>query len=581
MAGSLQHFDGLALAAVVAELAAYGEARIDKVGQPSAHELCLQLRAGGTNLRLYVNLQDQWARMHLVTRALGNVPVPAGFTMQLRKHLEGSRLLRVEQPGLERVVRLVVAGRDELGDPYERHLVLELIGKFANAFLVDARQDTILGCLRPVTEAMCQVRQLGPGLPYDPPPAPVDKIPFMEADAAAVLVALGMAPRVSEALVAGLAGLSRLSARQLLEALGVDPGLAVASLTQAERDALVAAVLGVRDRVRAGRFWPRATAEGWALWWAGPGEPPVGPGASAVLEAYFGGRQAATRLAERRRVLGREVAERERRLTERLATWEEALAKAEGADRHRELGDLLAAHMHLLRPGLEALEVEDWFGEAGGRVTIPLDPRLTPSENIQRCFRRYQKARNGRRAATELLATGREEAAYMASVVSAVALAPELADLEEIAQELGLVKAPVPRRGQAAPTPQPLRLVSSDGLPLLVGKNNRQNEFVTFQAAHAGDWWLHTQGIPGAHVVIRTSDEVPTRSLHEAATLAAWFSQARESSRVPVVYTRRRHVKKPRGARPGMVIYEQERTLFVTPDPAVVDALLQTQNARS
>jgi predicted ribosome quality control (RQC) complex YloA/Tae2 family protein len=237
--------------------------------------------------------------------------------------------------------------------------------------------------------------------------------------------------------------------------------------------------------------------------------------------------------------------------------------------------------MHLLRPGLEALEVEDWFGEAGGRVTIPLDPRLTPSENIQRCFRRYQKARNGRRAATELLATGREEAAYMASVVSAVALAPELADLEEIAQELGLVKAPAPRRGQAAPAPQPLRLVSSDGLPLLVGKNNRQNEFVTFQAAHAGDWWLHTQGIPGAHVVIRTSDEVPTRSLHEAATLAAWFSQARESSRVPVVYTRRRHVKKPRGARPGMVIYEQERTLFVTPDPAVVDTLLQTQNARS
>jgi predicted ribosome quality control (RQC) complex YloA/Tae2 family protein len=237
--------------------------------------------------------------------------------------------------------------------------------------------------------------------------------------------------------------------------------------------------------------------------------------------------------------------------------------------------------MHLLRPGLEALEVEDWFGEAGGRVTIPLDPRLTPSENIQRCFRRYQKARNGRRAATELLATGREEAAYTASVVSAVALAPELADLEEIAQELGLVKAPAPRRGQAAPAPQPLRLVSSDGLPLLVGKNNRQNEFVTFQAAHAGDWWLHTQGIPGAHVVIRTSDEVPTRSLHEAATLAAWFSQARESSRVPVVYTRRRHVKKPRGARPGMVIYEQERTLFVTPDPAVVDALLQTQNARS
>ena len=215
-------------------------------------------------------------------------------------------------------------------------------------------------------------------------------------------------------------------------------------------------------------------------------------------------------------------------------------------------------------------------------MTITLDPRLTPSENVQRFLKRYQKARNSIKAVTDLLETGRAEAAYLGQVDTSIDQAAEERDLAEIAVELAQasgrpVEQAPPRRGQPPePPPQPLRLTSSDGLPILVGKNNRQNEFVTFKEARAGDLWLHTQIIPGSHVVVRAEGEVPERTLHEAATLAAWFSQARESSRVPVVYTLKRHVRKPRGAKPGMVLYEQEKTLFVTPDPAVVEALLAT-----
>lgn len=579
MAPSLQFFDAVALAAVCAELNALGEARIDKVGQPSNHELYLQLRAGGQNHKLYINVRDQWARLHLTRRPLGNLPVPSGFTMQLRKHLEGSRLLRVEQLGLERVARLVVAGRDELGDPFERVLVVELIGKYANMFLVDAQDEDVMGCLRPVTEAMCGVRQLGAGLPYDPPPVQAGKVSFLDATEPMILACLAEPGRLADRLVARFAGLSKVAAGQLLVELGLPPAVETEALESL--DELLDGLRRAQDALRAGRFHPRlAASPGWdyTIWGvaqAGPNE------VSALLDAYYGGREDRARLDEQRRKLGVEVEALAKKQRDRLAGWEQTAAKAEGAERQKELGDLLTAHMYLLRPGMDGLEVDDFYAAEGApaRVVVPLDPQLTPSQNVQRYFKRYQKARNGQKAVQELLDAGRTEAAYLAEVATAIALAPEARDLVEIAAEVATLQGkpagPAPRRGAPPePPPAPLRVTSSDGLPILIGKNNRQNEHVTFKEAHAGDLWLHTQIIPGSHVVVRADGEIPEATLHEAATLAAWFSQARESSRVPVVYTLKRHVRKPRGAKPGMVIYEQEKTLFVTPDPAVVEALL-------
>lgn len=582
MAATLQFFDAVALAAVTNELNGLGEARIDKVGQPSTYELYLQLRAGGKNLRLYINVRDQWARLHLTRRTPANVPVPSGFTMQLRKHLEGSRLLRVEQLGLERVVRLVVAGRDELGDPFERILVVELIGKYANMFLVDAQNEEVMGCLRPVTEAMCQVRQLGPGLPYDPPPVPAGKVSFLDASEADFLACLAEPGRLADRLVTRTAGLSKAAAGQLLAALGLAADVPTDAIEGLE--ALLAGLARAQASLRAGIFAPRLSAgPGWdyTMWGVGPGNAPDGPAASELLDAYYGGREDRAQLEERRRKLTVEVDGLAKKQRERLAGWEATAAKVEGAERQRELGDLLTSHMYLLSAGMASIEVDDFFAAEGAptRVVVPLDPQLTPSQNVQRFFKRYQKARNGYKAVQDLLSVGRTEAAYLAEVATAIALAPETRDLTEIAAELAVLQGkpagPAPRRGAPPePPPAPLRLISSDGLPILVGKNSRQNEHVTFKEAHANDLWLHTQIIPGSHVVVRAEGPIPETTLHEAATLAAWFSQARESSRVPVVYTLKRHVRKPRGAKPGMVIYEQEKTLFVTPDPEVVAALL-------
>lgn len=566
MSGKVQFFDAIALSAVVAELQPLVDGRVDKVGQPSYHELYLTIRANGRNVKLYFNLRDAWARLHLTNAALGNVPTPTAFTMLLRKYMEGARLLRVEQVGLERAVRLVVAGRDELGDPYERVLVAELIGKYSNMFLLD-RDGQIMGALRSVTEEMCQARQLGTGLPYAEPPVAANKVPFDAATDADVMAAIAEEGKLVDRLSARFSGISRVALAQLLAAAGL--GVHAPTDEIEDLDRLLATLSRARESLKARRFHPRRERGPlweYNVWWLEDGAPPETPGVSALLDGYYGGLEAEAKLAERRRQLRVQAAERLRKQRDRLSEWERSLAKSEGAERERELGDLLTSHMYMLAPGMREAAVTDYFHPDAPTITLNLDPQLTPSENVQRHFRRYQKLRNSKLALDGLLAEGRIELAYLEAIATAIEQATEPRDLDEVAEELDPSARPQPRRGAAPePPPQPLRFVSSDGLEMLVGKNNKQNEYLTFKLARPNDVWLHTQNIPGSHVVVRADGPVPEATLHEAAQLAAYYSQARDSSQVPVVYALKRHVKKPKGGKLGMAIFEQEKTLFVNP----------------
>ncbi|MEB3198679.1 MAG: NFACT family protein [Candidatus Sericytochromatia bacterium] len=571
----MQHVDGLALAAVVSELRALGEPRIDKVGQPSHGELYLNLRAAGQNHRLYISVQNQFARLHLTRRPLTNLAVPTGFTMQLRKHLEGARLVRVEQVDLERVAVLVVAGRDELGDPYERRLVIELIGKYANLFLVDGGTEKILGCLRPVTEAMCGVRQLAGGLPYDPPPLPSGKCALGalgEADLARILAQPG---RLADALSRAIAGFGRSTAQQLLLTAGWDPAIEVSAVSL---ELLRGVLQRAASSLSRGWFGPRrldGEALDFSMWWLGDTAPVGAASASAVLDDYFGGHEQATRFLTLQRRLRQEVDARLTRQAERMATWQAAIAQASEAERVRELGDLLTAHMHLLQVGQKVVTVSDYFREGAPPLEIALAPDLSPTRNVQAYFKRYQKLRNAARVSLTLQEAGALEQRYLEQLAASLDWAGELRDLEELAAELAS------SNGKAAPAnpagrrpPQPLTLEHPSGARLLVGRNSRQNDLVTFKEARPSDWWLHTRDGPGCHVVIRSASEPGESLLREAALLAAWFSPARHSSQVAVVYTRKKHVKKIPGGPPGLVRYEQERTLFVTPDAERVGTLL-------
>jgi len=578
----MQTVDSLTLAAVARELNARLEgARLEKIHVPTATEMIWQLRGYREVFRLLFSVRGSFSRLHLTESRPDNPAQPPMFCMLLRKHLEGSRILRVEQVGLERVIQVVTTGRDELGDPIERVLVAELTGKHSNLILLDRPDGTVLGSLRTVTQAMSRERQIYAGIPYDPPPVPANRRDPRDVSGADLLDMLSTGGTLDAAILAGVHSLSKIAIAQICEDAGLSPKTPAQEVESEGLARLAATWEQAITNIRAGVFHAqREAGKTWdyrVLWTRAEAPPPSD--ANALLDGYYRGIETGERLEAMRATLAKDVKERLSKLATRQERIREGVLAGERAEEQKQWGELILAYGYGLKPGAEALEAPNHYLEDAPLIRIPLDTRLTPTENAQRYFRRYQKAKAGVEVSERLLAEGLEEIRYWESVSTAIAQATRLEDLLEVRQELNPevpAKGRPPRGTKKTPEAQPSRFVSSDGLEILVGRNNRQNDLLTLKLARPDDWWFHTQIIPGSHVLVRTSGgELPERTRDEAAMLAAWYSQARASSKVPVVFTKKRFVKKPSGAKPGMVIYEQERTLFVTPDAEAIARLAQ------
>jgi predicted ribosome quality control (RQC) complex YloA/Tae2 family protein len=577
-------FDSAVMTAVVRELhTKLAGGRVSKIYQPGPDELILMIYAGGANWRLLLSAHPRWARLHLTAAEKRNPPVPPTFCMLLRKHLEGGRLLAVTQPGRERLARLTVGSTDELGNPVEYVLVAEVMGKHSNLVLVGPG-GRIIDSARRVTEAVNRYREILPGLPYVPPP-PTGKA---DPDAAAPEQFAGLAAALPawQAVLERFDGLGPLLAREAVVRAGGAPDAALASI-DAGRLAAAVRELGSPTAYQPSLLYtPEGRLKEFHVLplrsWVGPAEPFTSPG--ECLDAYYIRREEEERFAALHGSLARTVRDALARVRRKIGLQEESLSGAEEADRYRLLGELLTANIWRVAKGQELLTAENYHD--GRPVAIPLDPRLSPAENAQAYYRRYQKARSGLAAIREQLARSAEELRYLEQVEAALASASSLPDLEEIRRELheegylggeprgaerGGEKRREAGRGRAERPAPPVSIRSSDGLEIWVGRNNRQNDYLTLRLAAPTDYWLHTKEIAGSHVILRVppGSQVPEQSLHEAAALAAWYSKARLSAAVPVDYTLRKHVRKPAGARPGMVIYDNQRTLYVTPDPAL------------
>jgi predicted ribosome quality control (RQC) complex YloA/Tae2 family protein len=537
--------DALLLAAVVREL---GERtlhmRIERIVQPAEAELVLQLRGPAGKARVLCSADPRFARILLTDGRVEGPATPPPFCQVLRRHLEGGRIAGIEQlPPLERVAVLHVAARDELGSPARRRLVVELIPPQPNILLLD-EAGRILDCLRRIPR-----RDAIPGRPYQAPAPQPGRIDPLGPDAQARLAAAwpGLSGTPAERLAAAVAGLSPRMARLALER-GPDPAAALAALAAA---------------LRSGDLAP----------YVGGGSP------SAICEASVGERLAAAqRERARQRVLQALRAHRTRlaRKQERQAA---ELAEAEQADQHRRWGELLLARMPAIPPGATAVAVAD-LADPDRPVQVPIPPGArSPAAAAQAHFRRYAKAKRARALVQAQLAATRAEAAQLDDLMVAAETAEDTAQLEALADELvasGYLRAhPARRRPQrtgavpAARAPRPLAFRTDDGLTVLVGTSALGNDELTLRTARPDDLWLHAKKMPGAHVILRLPPglrEPPARSLAQAAALAARYSAGRADLRVPVDYTRRRHVWKPRGARPGFVLYEHERTLMAEPD---------------
>lgn len=560
-------------------------ARVDRVTQPGPREICLQLRRPGTSGQLLLAATPPLARVHpLDQRAPSLQPLPA-FGQLARRHLEGSRLVGATTPGLERVIELRLEGRDELGNPRILTLVAELCGQLANLVLVTPEGRILDAILRVVGEDP-GARTLLPGAAYVPPPRPTGQL-----DPVAVLADRGWAG-LRAALARALPGPER-TARRLREVLfGLTPLLADALIAwgegaadappppTAEADPLLAAIGGLAASILDGRFRPAigtdARGRPLPLAWPLPQmacTPTTSAGAACA--SAFGARAAAGREDLWRQRLAAALRTARARVERRIAKQEAERTEADLAERLRAEGELLLCFLHQVPRGASRV-VLPTLEDPDRTVTLTLDPAATPVQNAERRLRRYRKAKRAQEAVAARLAASRAELAYLSDQELALAHADGVPALEQLAAELAREGVWSQRRGRrrpgtasaAAPLP-PLTFDAGAGWLVLVGRNAGGNDRLTMTLARPQDIWLHARQMPGSHVLLRPADgdgsEPPQAVLLAAARCAAYYSAGRESTRVPVDWTRRRHVWKPAGARPGFVLYSGERTLLVDP----------------
>ena len=569
--------DALCLTAVAGEIrAAVQGGKIDKIYQPTRDEVVLYIRGPAGNVRLLLSANPGHPRAHLTERNRENPEQPPMFCMLLRKHLQGARILELNQPPLERILDFNLETLDELGDRVERRLVLEAMGRSANLLLLDG-EGRIVDCTRRVDGDIARgQRQLLPGLFYRQPPT-VDKLnPFtLEPEELRLVLDNPLGKAWDKLLLDSFTGLSPLVARELAFRAGDDSEKLAAELEKlgksVEENHFTPYLLVREGKPVDFTFLP-------VLQYGPETESIPRESFSALLDDFFSDRESAERVRQRGQDLVKSVTSARDCTARKLGNQARELEATKNRERLRELGDILTSNLHLMEKGMSTFRTMDFYDPEGGEVDIPLDPLLTPQQNAAKYYKEYNKAKTAEEMLTIQIEKGEKELEYLNSVLENIALAEGEKDLQEIRQELtetGYLRRPKTAAKRAKKVSgKPMEFRSSSGLRISVGKNNSQNDLLTTKLAYKSDIWLHTQKIHGSHVILwLEGGEADARSLTEAAQLAAYFSQARDGSKVPVDYTPVKYVKKPAGARPGMVVYTTYQTAVVEPDAELAKKL--------
>lgn len=562
-------FDGLFSRAITHEFSSLLKGgRINKIHQPFKNEIVLIIRANGKNHKLLLSVHPNYARAQLTGDTYENPSEPPMFCMLLRKHLEGFILEDIHQVGLDRIIIFEVKGRNEIGDVSYKQLIVEIMGRHSNIVLVDKTRNIILDSIKHVSFAVNTHRAIMPGQEYVFPPQQ-NKLNPLEATEEDILRNIDFnGGKLDKQIVERFAGISPLFAKEIIFQTGL-----------ANRISLPKAFVSMLHKVKENLYQPTITVkENKESFYLFPlehlnGENKSYPSLSELLDRFYFGKAERDRVKQQGNDLERfiinEKEKNEKKIKKLLATVKEA----ENADQYQLFGELLTANMYAVEKGMKEIVVINYYDENGGTIKIPLNPQKSPSENAQRYFSRYQKAKTAFVMANEQLEKAKEEVAYFDSLLQQVETA-STKDIAEIREELvegGYLRDRQKKGNKNNKNTKPLleKYVASDGTEILVGKNNKQNDYLTNKLAGKDEIWLHTKDIPGSHVVIR--DKAPSEeTILEAAQLAAYFSKARNSSSVPVDLTQIRHVKKPSGAKPGYVIYENQQTVYVTPDEETV-----------
>lgn len=567
--------DGITVSCIVRELqhTLIGN-RIYKIAQPEKDELLLTIKGSCGQVRMLMSADASLPLLYLTEKNKTSPMTAPNFCMLLRKHLQNARIVSVTQPGLERIVRFELEHLNELGDLCRKYLIIELMGKHSNIIFCDDN-NTIIDSIKHISGMISSVREVLPGRAYFIPKTQ-DKAELLDCSESEILhVLTGRNMPVFKAVYTGFTGISPCIAQELCYRAGVDSDQPAAELDEKALKEIAGQLFRLGREIKDGVFFPNIVCEN---------RQPVEYAAvqlssypqestrnfdsiSVLLESYYAEKNTITRIRQRSVDLRKIVQTALERNVKKYDLQIKQLEDTKKKEKYRVYGELLNAYGYGVEPGAKSMEALNYYDNQ--MITIPLDPMLTAGENAKKYFDKYQKLKRTCEALTTLTKETKEEIEHLSSISTSLDIVLKEEDLVQIKEEL-IESGYIRRKGgtkREKVTSRPFHYLSSDGYHIYIGKNNYQNEDLTFKFATGNDWWFHAKGIPGSHVVVKSNgDELPDRVFEEAGKLAAHYSQARGQEKVEIDYTQKKNVKKPNGSKPGFVVYYTNYSLVIDSD---------------
>ena len=575
-------FDGIVIANLVKELQdTLVGGRIIKIAQPEKDELLISIKNYDT-YKLLLSADASLPLLYLTNDSKQSPLTAPNFCMLLRKHFNSARILAVTQPGLERIVDFTIEHLDELGDVRQKHLIVELMGKHSNIILCDS-ENTILDSIKHVSGFVSSVREVLPGRPYFIPQTTEKSDPLTITETAFCEQVLQKPLPLSKALYTSLTGISPLIANELCVRASLSGDTPANTLSENERLHLYRTFLRLMEPVKAGTFTPNIiykekepvefSSLSLQTYELGEYETVSSDSVSSILQEYYAKKNAFTRIRQRSADLRRTIQTAIERESKKYDLQLKQLKDTENREKYKVYGELITTYGYSVEPGSKSMQAENFY--TGEMVTIPLDETIPVIENAKRYFDKYSKQKRTFEALTRFAEETKEGLLHLESIKNSLEIARKEEDLIQIKEELvayGYLKKHTDKTKNGKKekkvkiTSKPFHYLSSDGYDIYVGKNNFQNDELTFQFASGNDWWFHAKGIAGSHVILKTKgEEIPDRTFEEAAALAAFYSKNKESDKVEIDYIEKKHIKKPAGAKPGFVVYYTNYSLIAKP----------------
>jgi predicted ribosome quality control (RQC) complex YloA/Tae2 family protein len=572
-------FDGIVIANLTKELKETIEGgHVSKIAMPEKDELLLTVKNNAKSYRLLISSGASLPLMYLTDAALKSPLIAPGFCMLLRKHIGSGKITDISQSGLERIVRFSFEQLNELGDLCLKHLYVELMGKYSNIIFTDDH-NTIIDSMKHVPSSLSSLREVLPGRSYFLPDQLKKMNPVgMNEEQFVSLTAAGAEKAVGKFLYESLSGISPVVSEEFCFLSGIDSRQTVSSLNGDEKSRLFRAIEGIADKIRTGQFSPcmyfrkdePAEFSSVPLSCLNSDEYSLKPydSASLLLSDFYSMKESITRMRQKSADLRKLVTNALERSSRKYNLQAKQLKDAEKKEKYRVYGDLLNTYGYELSGGEKEMVCKNFY-DNDKEITVPLDSRLTASENASKYYERFSKLKRTEEAVSEEIKKTLLETEHLTSILASLDLSTEESDLNQIRDELaeyGYIRHRVLNGKKGKAVSRPLHFVSSDGFDIYVGKNNFQNEEITFHLATGNDWWFHAKGVPGSHVIVKGSNmEIPDRTFEEAASLAAYYSKARGSDKAEVDYIQKKQLRKTAGGPPGFVIYHTNWSMMAKP----------------